>query len=447
MKLIPSYKSVLLLLILLLGFLLRFYNFTVFPGRGATFDEYAWTWLGMNIIQKGVPISWSPHPQYTIREHYVEPSGAAFWLVQPYLEHPPLFGLFAGSWAILSGARDMYNIDLLHIRPFSLLLGVFSILMIYLFARELYGYKVGILSALLYATIPTVVIGSRILQNENFFIPFYILAVWLTIRYLKEKKSILPFLSQANSYILPAILCGLLTLAKVPWWGAALSCVFLLCSYKKYKQAVLFLGIVSIFFSLFFIWGFYWDKEVFLNLWKLQIGRYDITFDGIFSLFTHPYLVNELYFDGWIYAGWIALFALVGQFKEHKFLLLGFLGYFAIYILGIPNEPAHGWYRYPFYPFLVISLSVVIIKSIKDRSLFTFVIFLFAGLALLQHVWEPIFGFSFRVYRAFLIICGITSVATVLQEKKLTTLSNVTSIGVLFCLIVLNICAVVLFKK
>ena len=98
---------IVLVCILLLGFVLRYHDHLVWPREGSTFDEHAWTWLGMNIVQKHIPISWSPHPQYKIRTHYVSPKGTPFWLVQPYLEHPPLFGLVAGSYALMNGATDM----------------------------------------------------------------------------------------------------------------------------------------------------------------------------------------------------------------------------------------------------------------------------------------------------------------------------------------------------
>lgn len=446
MNLVVRYKVVIVLIILVIGFLLRGYHLTAFPPRGATFDEFAWTWLGINILQKGIPISWSPHSQYKLREHYVDQYGTTFWLVQPYLEHPPLFGLLSGGWALLNGAKDMFTVELFYIRSLSLLLGVLSIFLVFLLSKEIYGDLVGLLSALFYATTPTVVIGSRLVQNENFFIPLYLFVVLLTVRYVKRKKYKILAFNANGTYILPAIICGLLTLAKVPWWGAALSCIFLLCSVKKYRQAVVFFGIVTAFFSLFFLWGMYWDKAVFFDLLKLQTARYDITFDGIFALFTTPFLANELYIDGWIYVGWFALLILLSKFKDHRFLLLGFFGYFVVYILGIPNEPGHGWYRYPFYPFLIIALSYVLVESIKERSLLTFFSLSFIGLPLLKHVWEILFGFSFYIYRVFLVCCGIPSVMSIFPEKRFQIISTYSSVLLVFLLCLLNIFAVVLYR-
>src|SRR3989344_4347224 len=142
---------ILLFLIVLLGFLLRNHSLYTWPREGATFDEYAWTWLGINLIQKQTPISWSSQPQYTNREHLIYRK-AAFFLVKPYLEHPPLFGLVAGTFALFNGARDMYDIDLKTIRPLSIILALISIGFVFLLTKELYDKKTAFIGSLLYAT-------------------------------------------------------------------------------------------------------------------------------------------------------------------------------------------------------------------------------------------------------------------------------------------------------
>lgn len=204
-KRIFKFRYLILGLILLLGLYLRQYNLYTWPRLGATFDEYAWTWLGMSLIQNQIPLSWSPQPQYTNKKQIVYQK-ANFILVKPYLEHPPLFGLVVGGYAMLTGVNDMLQVDLSHIRGFALLLGVLSIFILFVFAAEIYDYKIGLLSAFLYSIIPTTVIGSRIVQNENFFIPLFLLSLYLITRFLKTQ----------NQWFrnLAAIICGLLVLAK-----------------------------------------------------------------------------------------------------------------------------------------------------------------------------------------------------------------------------------------
>ena len=188
-------RFILLGLILVLGLWLRSDKLYTWPRLGATFDEYAWTWLGINLIQNRVPESWSRHPQYKNTKS-ITYQNVPFQLVKPYLEHPPLFGLVAGSYALANGARSMFELNLYHIRGLALLLGVLSIFMIYIFAAQVYGYKVGLLSAFIYASVPTVAVGSRLVQNENLFIPFFLLSLFLI-----SKFRIFLMISALNSHL------------------------------------------------------------------------------------------------------------------------------------------------------------------------------------------------------------------------------------------------------
>lgn len=381
--------------ILLVGFFLRFDRFTTIPRHGATFDEFAWVWLGVNLIQNQEPISWSSHPFYKNRYHLVY-QGAKFWIVKPYLEHPPLFGLVSGGFALMNGTANMYDVTLAKIRPLALALGVFSIVAIFLFTRQIYGNLIAIFSSLLYSLVPTIVIGSRIVQNENFLIPFWLLSLYALYLYLRTNSWFYLFLS--------SVIAGLLSLAKVPWLVAGLSIVLIL-SYKKKWQEAIFVGIITVlFFSLFIVYGFYQDKELFLNLWRLQIARYDISFAGFFSVFTNPLLIDRYYLDGWILFGWLSIFFLAKDFKKHFFVLIPFVVYLFVYIFVIPNEPSHGWYRYPFYPFLLISIAIFLKEELENISARSLIFILVVGLALFFNTYERAFGFSYLTYRSFVFL-------------------------------------------
>ena len=221
-------STILLLGILLLGFNLRMHNINTWPRKGATFDEYAWTWLGINLIQEHVPVSWSPHPQYKDARDVIYQQ-THFRIVKPFLEHPPLFGLIAGGFALSTGVKNMYTLDINNIRGLSLLLGMMSLVFMYLFVLEVYSKRLAVLASLLYATIPTVVIGSRIVQNENFFIPFWLFSLYLLSKYLHSKRVLYRNLA--------IFICSILILAKIPWIAGSISLLGILLFYKKYKDA------------------------------------------------------------------------------------------------------------------------------------------------------------------------------------------------------------------
>lgn len=419
-----------LIIVLVIGFLLRLHNLTVWPRHGATFDEFAWTWLGINLIQKEIPISWSPHTQYKERKE-IKYQGAAFLIVKPYLEHPPLFGLVAGSFAIANGAKDMYDVTLGKIRPLALILGMFSILMIFLLTKEIYDKKVALLTSLLYATVPTIVIGSRIVQNENFLIPFWLLSLYLITRYLKSGKK--------KFRNLAALIAGLLSLAKVPWLVVGLSLSLILSFKNRWKDTFITVGITLSFFLLFVIYGLFYDKELFINLWKLQLARYDISFSGFFSILKDPLLVDRFYVDGWIYFGWFSIFFKASEFKKHFLLLIPFIAYLTLYIFAIPNEPAHGWYRFPFYPFLFIASALVLKEELKKISLISLLFIFIVGLSLLANTWQITFGFSYTIYRVFIFVAAL-SVLLPLWEMRIFKSQTLYSWILLF--ILLNIWSV-----
>ena len=419
--------------IILLGFWLRFSNLSTIPRHGATFDEFAWTWQGINLIQKGVPMSWSPHPQYIDKQHLTY-QGAAFWIVKPYLEHPPLFGIVSGAFALLNGVSDMYHVTLEKIRPLSLILGTFSIFMIFALCKNLYDKKTALIAALLYATIPTIVIGSRLVQNENFLIPFWLLSLYLVSIYLKTGKKVL--------LISAGIIAGLLSLAKVPWLVVGLSLSMILIYKRKWKDAFLVGGLAILIFSFFIFYGIYYDKELFFNLWRMQLSRYDISFSGIFSIFTNPLLVDWGYLDGWILFGWFSILLTLKNLKKNVMIIIPFIAYFILFAFAIPNEPAHGWYRYPFYPFLIISTALFIKEEFIKPSLSMVIFLMVVGLSLMANTWEKAFGFSYPVYRISIIIWSLPILSLLLPSKKTKLLTKIVGILSIICFIILNIFAV-----
>ncbi len=426
--------------ILLIGLVLRVHNYAITPRFGATMDEFAWTWLGINLIQEGAPKSWSSHPQYlnSEREHLIY-KGAAFWIVRPYLEHPPFFGVVAGSFALLNGADNMYDIDVGRIRPLAIILGVISIGVLFLLVKEIYDKETALLASFIYAIIPTVAIGSRIVQNENFFIPGFLIALLFTIKYIKTKNKI--FIA------IVSVLCGLLLVSKIPWIAASLAVISILIYSKKYKESLLVSGTVLAFFLGYLAYGYYYDWNLFVSLWKLQLQRYDLTFNSVYALFKEPFMVDRHMIDGWIYFGWISFFLLlIKDFKKNFLPILGIFAYLAVFIFAIPNEPGHGWYRYPFYPFLAISLAIFIKEYFNKNILLTFLFILFLGLSLLELTWTNMFGFSFLAFRGFLVLSSITLLPLFFPNIKFK--KQIFSLNYLFLTVIfsLSFLAVILYR-
>lgn len=384
-----------------------------------------------------MPISWSPHPLYkNIKE--IKYQGAGFLMVRPYLEHPPLFGLVAGSFAILRGADSMYDVTLHKIRPLALLLGTFSIFTLFLLVNNLYGRKTAILASLIYAIAPTVVIGSRLVQNENFFIPMWLISLLLISKYLKTKKTWMRNLA--------AIICGLLILAKIPWASATLSVLFIFLYERKFKDIFKFISIVIPIALIYFVYGFYFDSETFIRIWQLQLNRYDLFFDSIYALFLKPYLIDRLYIDGWIYFGWFSAFIfLLKDVRKNLILTAGFLSYFLVFLTVIPDELSHGWYRYPFYPFLITATAILIKDYFAKNWLITFMFTVFLGTSLLAATWGTVFGFSYIAFRISIISWIAILLPYFIKNNKIISLAKLSSFFWFFAIIAMSIWAVIIY--
>lgn len=419
--------------IVVMGFYVREVKLYEAPRLGATFDEFAWSWLGISLINSKIPTSWSPHPQYKNTKIILN-HNAYFRLVTPYLEHPPFFGLVAGGFSKLQGLNNPLKIELYKIRPLSLILGVASIVLIFVYANLLYGKFIGLLSSFIYAIVPTIAIGSRLLQNENFFIPVWIAGLICVCLSIKKNKRIL--------VLIPFFLSIILVLSKIPFMAGGISFIAIYMVNKKYKEALFIFGGVLLGFLIYFLYGIYFDKELFFNLLRLQTQRYDLTFNSIFAVFEKPYLADRFYTDGWIIWGYISLFILmIKNFRKNLYLTIPFLVYFGIFMAGIPDEPGHGWYRYPFYPFIVISIAIFIKDYFAKNYILTFFFLVFVVSSLLQNVVGALFGFSFLLFRGFILVNALVLLPLFFDTSKANLISKYSSYLLLIFTFVLSITA------
>src|SRR3989344_8946995 len=267
----------------------------------------------------------------------------------------------------------------------------------------------------------------------------FLCALLFTSKYLKNKNSLYRNLA--------AVICGLLILSKVPWIAAAGSVVLIFLYLKKYKDLFKFLSIVIPIGLLYIVYGFYWDAKLFIDLWGLQLNRYDISFTSIYALFQKPWLVDRFYLDGWIYFGWFAFLLLVTDIKKHFIIILALLSYFVIFLTGIPDEAGHGWYRYPFYPFLIISIALFVRDYFVKNPILTFLFLVLVGATLFQNTWVQTFGFSYFVFRLIIIGWGLSLIPLLLPFKPLLRVSKFVSYSWFVIFIALNIWAVMLYNE
>jgi hypothetical protein len=148
----------------------------------------------------------------------------------------------------------------------------------------------------------------------------------------------------------------------------------------KKRRRLLFSTIIAgiIPLVIFAIYGAYYDWEVFINILRTNSNRFfGVGPEIIFTLINRS-LVTKSFNDGWLLLGWISIF--MTAFNKWKkdigstFALSAILSYLFVFIL-FGSEP-YGWYRYPFFPFLVLILSKVLYELFKEGQLYFFSILL-----------------------------------------------------------------------
>ncbi|MBI2028266.1 MAG: glycosyltransferase family 39 protein [Candidatus Levybacteria bacterium] len=383
------------IIILVLGLILRLHNYEKYPQRGATSDEYTYAFLGISLLKDHVPISWSAFPAYknlrhlTIKKLY-------FPIVWPYFDHPPLSGFLTGGLSLLVGHDSFEKVDLKVIRLIPIVLSTFSSVFLFLIAFRLYNYKTAVWALLIYSTVAIFVINGRVALSENLLTPLLLLSLYLFS--LLEKKI---------SYMM-AIIFGILSGLSF-WTKEAGIVVFLTLFYLlksgglKIKPFIVFVVITFLIVGSYFLYGAYYDWDLFLKIWSAQSGR-EIGPQTLHMLFSNPIIVNKPYMDGWYFFGFLSIFYSLIDFKKNKLIIVPVLLYILLLIFSLTRHGEMGWYVIPLFPFMAIASARMLVKNIENKSWYIFTFLLFVGLAETKFLYEDVFGLTPVQFRIILVL-------------------------------------------
>lgn len=350
-------------LISLLGYNLRLHQFDSFPPPGDTFDELKGAYNGVSLITTGVPRSWSWFKEYGDFP-IVHVRNTDLRIVEPYFDDPPLFALLSGYYAISKGMDSLEKIDAGALRWPMLKLGALNIFLLFILVYLLKGPVEASLSALIYATVPTMVLGARLPIADNGVITSTLLSLLTFAVYIK--KNWYPALIAASVFAAAAFLMkstGIFTPAAL---------IFLSLLHRKYK-AVFIIGIFAIASVGIWLWyGYYYNWELFTKLISIYSGRELFSPSMIINLFT-VYRIGEkmMSVDGWVLWGWISviLYSFINVKKEEsllsKLVLPIMVGSYLVFF-SIMSGHSKGWYRLPLYPFLAWATASVFLEIVKN---------------------------------------------------------------------------------
>lgn len=340
----------------LFGLFLRFNHYESVPPFEETKDEFIYPWVGMSLLKTGVPVSWSP---YSYPTHYpLKAWGTSFSMVSPYIEKPFFYSLVVGSFAMLRGESEFTDVRLSTIRLIPLALSFISILGIGLFVKEFLDEKTAFLASLIYATVPTMVLGNRLSLTENMLIPLALLGWWLALK-MVHKGSVLLLVTIG-------VLSGLSILTKQTGAVLPASIMLFFLYHKKYKD-MLILGVFTVvFFAIHPLIAYYYDwttykvvSEQFRRALALGLP------EAIYTLFRFPVIGHKegIFLDGSMLLGYILLLAapLTQTATAIKNKLLPALLFPLMYLCGITlldgGVTWFGWHVFPLFPFLAILLA------------------------------------------------------------------------------------------
>ncbi|MBI4079345.1 MAG: glycosyltransferase family 39 protein [Candidatus Levybacteria bacterium] len=381
-------------IILFLSLLLRLDDYTLYPQRGATSDEYTYSFLGVSLLTNGVPISWSSFPAYT-EKFDLTIDGIYFPMVQPYFDHPPLYGLLVGGWSLLFGQEIFKEIDLKTIRLVPIILSVISSLFIYLIGRKVYGEKVTIWTLLIFNTVTIFVMNTRVVVAENLLTVFLLGTIYIFVQFGNKLNT--------KHAILIGALCGLSFITKILGITVLLTALgFFIHEKIKPKYALVTIAIFLFFATLLLLYAKIYDWNLFWAIQSAQ-GSRPVGPETLFLIFTQPVVVNKIVHDGWYYLGFIALFSSLTDIKRNKFVAIPFLVYFFIMLSSLSSTGLSGWYLIPLFPLMALSVAQFMHTAL-EKSQWLFLIFLlFVGLSSIHFLYEIPFGLSPLYFRILLL--------------------------------------------
>lgn len=377
----------LLILIVILGLALRIRNYSKVPFPGQSQDEYSNAWVGLSLIETGVPVGMSGVLGNSNRQRiYINPdhifqqtaAGDPMTIVHPWFDHPPLVGLVTGAFAYWRGARLFEDVSASVIRKPAIFFAALTIFFIALVGEAWFGPVAGLLAAVFYAVSPLTTITNRMVQAENFLTPLALISLYCWWKFCHKRNRGWLYLG-----MLSIILAVLMKLSAVAFVIAGMA---LLHEKVKLKWPWILVGASGLAtFSWFAIFGVSLNGPAFWSvLFSNSQRSYGIGYQAVLDLVTSFKITGRITLtDGWVLASFLGLAALtVVKIKNKEWVVYPFISYLAIYLFF--GSESYGWYRIPFYPLTFLALGAMTVELVRRGEiggLFFFLIPLGASLA------------------------------------------------------------------
>jgi Dolichyl-phosphate-mannose-protein mannosyltransferase len=348
--------------ILILAALLRFHDYELVPFHHETADEYQHAWEGWSLLHEGIPSAWSTFPErYPVDQtHEFRWFGEPYVMVKPYFDHPPLFSVLVGIVNGLAGAPTALDCSLPVMRLVPIVLSLAGLLLLYRLGLA-YGVseRASLLGALIYATLPILVLSHRLVKAESLLALLFMGAILAVLRQDRDG-------SERWSWI-AGLLCGLSLWTKATGVAVVAVIVLMLLSRRRYRGAVV-VGTISLAcLGLYVLYGYAYDFGIFCKILAAQATTKWVSLDALQDLLAGKVVVK--YFGRGSYP-WLLLAAGCVAFRRERAILVPIAFYAIVIAMTADQRVIYGWYRIPIYPFLCIAAGLYLESMMAEPDLY-----------------------------------------------------------------------------
>jgi dolichyl-phosphate-mannose-protein mannosyltransferase/PA14 domain-containing protein len=347
--------------IVLLGAMLRAYQYDVIPFHHETADEYQHGWEGWTLLHERNPSAWTFYPQYYPAEN-ITPFrwfGDSYFLATPYFDHPPGFSLLVGATCTMMGAGRMLDCTLHRMRTVPILFGLLTIVLVGRAGWRFFPDRsVGTLAALLYATLPVIVLGNRLVKAENALAPLLLAQISWLEDYLRTHswKDLCKVAAGGAAAIW----------LKATGVAAPLAAILLLARHRKGRALSLVAAAATAAVALYLAYGALFGWRLFTAVLSLQASK-RVALRTLLDLTGISRVVELQFGSGWTL--WLAIAIAWMALGKHRALLIGAAVYLGVLGLSADTRGVFGWYRLPLYPFLCLAGGLYLAEWWREKDL------------------------------------------------------------------------------
>jgi hypothetical protein len=347
--------------IVMLGAILRVHQYDLIPFHHETADEYQHGWEGWTLLHEGTPAAWTFYPQLYPPEN-ITPFrwfGDSYYLARPYFDHPPGFSLLVGATCTALGAGRMLECTLHRMRWVPILSGLLTIFLVGRTGWKFFPQRsAGTLAALLYATLPTIVMGNRLVKAENLLGPLLLAQVSWLDAYLatNSRKSLIKVAAGGAAAIW----------LKATGIAAPVAALLVLARHRKGRGVTLVAGAAAGAVALYLAYGALFGWNLFAGVLSLQ-GSKRVALRSLLDLAGISRVVELQFGTGWYL--WLAIAVAWMASGKYRNLLVPAAVYFGVLVLTADTRGVFGWYRLPLYPFLCLAGGLFLSEWWREKDL------------------------------------------------------------------------------